>query len=270
LLPLGAAQASPGGEGLEEVRTVTRWVGDSVAALLSHPGDAEPTQPRPAVILLSDGLGVDGRADLYARRLLSLGIAVLDIDFGEVQADDLGKGGGESIAVERRLGMALQALAGDPTVDPRRLGVIGIGTGGRAVLLGRPGDAPLAAAVLLYPGCDGAMADAARGGAPALAGVPVMLLHGDADPVNEPRACAALTEELRGHAACVTHRVLPEATYAWDLPLNGALGTGAALLPDPTGVSLRIRAEPDPMRAQIALDRILGFLLPALMPRWER
>lgn len=273
LLPLGLARATApaGAEDPEEVLTTTRWIAGDVAGLLSRPAVAtDPaTGPGPIVILLSDGPGVDGRADVYARRLLGVGIAVLDADFGSAIGTESAPAAPHPIPAARRLDAVLSALADDPEIDPARIVAVGIGEGARVLLLARAGGTPLAAAVLLYPGCDAPMQAAAQQDRSALAGLPVLLMHGDADPVNLPAACAGLAAALGGQGARVSHRVLRDATYAWDMPRNGAPG-GSTLLPDPTGAWERLRAEPDAARAEVGADRVLSFLLPVVMPRWQR
>lgn len=267
LTPAARAELPPF-EAELRIETRTRLVSSSLSGLLSVPLAVQHGQALPAVALVSEGMGPDGRATLYATRLLSLGIVVLELDFGGAVS---GESTGEApsvVPVERRLDLALALLREAPEVDPRRVAVIGLGEGGRAVLLARSTAAPPVAAALLYPGCDEGLATAA--GLPAAARPPLLLLHGAEDPANEPAACAALAGTLGGPAAGVAHQVLRGATYAWDILTAPGPGGGRTWLPDPGGAPQRVLVEPDPVLAQIGLDRVLGFLLPRLQPAGER
>ncbi len=272
LLPFGTGRSetrAPHDGGNGSVTNTLRIAGD-MAGLHSRPADLDATTgPGPLVVLLSDGPGADGRTEVYALRLLGLGVAAFEADFGSAFIGESGPGVQQAIPAGLRLGAVLAALADDPEIDPARIAVIGIGEGARAVLLARTGETPLAAAVLLYPGCDAPMRAAAGAPGSAIAGRPVLLMHGDADPANEPAACAGLAAVLTEQGAQVTHRVLRGATYAWDMPRYGAPG-GPVMLPDPTGTWERLRAEPDAERTHLGVDRILSFLLPVLRPDWPR
>lgn len=269
LAPTARAELPPF-EAALHIETRTRLVSESLSGLVSIPLAAQSGQALPAVALVTEALGPDGRATLYAARLLSLGIAVLEIDFGGAVSGESTGDVPLAVPVERRLDLALALLREAPEVDPRRVAVIGLGEGGRAVLLARSTAAPPLAAALLYPGCDEGLAAAAGTPDPTAARPPLLLLHGAEDPVNEPAACAALAGALGGPAAGVAHQVLRGATYAWDLLTSPGPGAGRAWLPDPGGAPQRVLVEPDPVLAQIGLDRVLGFLLPRLQMAGER
>ncbi|MCA3396541.1 MAG: MFS transporter, partial [Roseomonas sp.] len=95
--------------------------------------EAAARSPVPAVLILHDASGVDGRTASYAEQLLGADIAVLELREGDAAA----------------AGAALAALAADPRINPARLGVLGFGAGAR-LALELPGTA---ARALLYPGC---------------------------------------------------------------------------------------------------------------------
>ncbi|RAI57841.1 hypothetical protein DOO78_16470 [Roseicella frigidaeris] len=209
--------------------------------------DLPPGGRWPVAILLPDSDGSERRGTLYGERLLQNGIALL-----EPLPDEAAEG----MAADR-LAASLAAIAADPRLDGRRIAVLGLGAGARQALLGlaaRP--APVALA-LLYPGCDAALAELARG----LAGLRVLLLHGDADPANDAAACAALAAAFPASAR-PRHRLLPGTGYGWDA-LGLAPPGAAVLLPDPAGQARRLRAWPDPDATLIAADQLLGFLLAA-------
>ena len=86
-------------------------------ALFSLPD--EPTRKAwPAVLILPDALGADGRALPYVESLLGAGIAVLELRDASAEA--------------ARAALAL--LASDPRIEAPRLGVLGFGQGGRLAL----------------------------------------------------------------------------------------------------------------------------------------
>jgi hypothetical protein len=133
-------------------------------ALFSLPD--EPTRKAfPAVLILPDALGADGRAVPYVESLLGAGIAVLELRDASAEA--------------ARAALAL--LASDPRIEAPRLGVLGFGQGAR-LALGLPGADALA---LLYPGCASLPVPETAPGA-------VLLLHGAEDPANPAPACASL------------------------------------------------------------------------------
>jgi hypothetical protein len=66
----------------------------------------------------------------------------------------------------------------------------------------------------------------------------------------------------------VAHLVLRGVAYAWDVP--DYTQTGSISLPDPSDPSRRLLVVSEPAVAQIALDRILGVLLPALEANPDR
>lgn len=281
--PVARAEA-PSFEAELRIETRTRLVADSLSGLLSVPLGSVPlgsvplgsvplgvpaARTLPAVAVVTETIGPDGRASLYATRLLSLGIAVLELDFGGAAFADAPREAASPVPVERRLALALAMLREAPEVDPGRVAVIGLGEGGRALLLARSAAAPPVAIALLYPGCDAGLANAADDGEPTVR-APMLLLHGADDPANGTDACAALAAGLGGAGAGVTHQVLRGATYAWDYLTAPGPGAGRTWLPDPAGAPQRVLVDPDPVLAQIGLDRVLGFLLPRLQPGGTR
>lgn len=204
--------------------------------------------PVPAVALLHDSLGPDPRAEPYARQLLGAGIAVL-----EVLADPV---------AEPELRAMLRALAADPRVDAARLGVLGFGQGAAAAMSAA---LPVAARVLLYPGCAGLTETAARQ-AGGWAGAPVLVLHGDADRASPPASCAAAVDAL-GRAGARVRRVLYRgASYAWDHPGFGA--EGQVLLPAPEGApgERRVKAQPWPALTAASAGTVAGYFARELLP----
>ncbi|MFO0465791.1 MAG: hypothetical protein ACK5ZB_00660 [bacterium] len=236
------------------------------------------TQHRlPAVLIIHDAPGADGRAARYAEQLLGADIAVLELHDASLAS----------------VGAALAALAADPRINPARIGVLGFGQGAR-LALEMPGASVRA---LLYPGCASlagarkiaanTIAIAARepltwrfdalirgfigpaeyawnynvsGGAPGFtlgqSASAMLLLHGTEDPANPPDACARLTQTLQGQGVAVEHHEIPGAGYAWDVP---ELGAGqSALLPAP-GMPERLPIRPWPAMAAKTAAEVTGF-----------
>ncbi|MCA3418816.1 MAG: MFS transporter [Roseomonas sp.] len=239
--------------------------------------EAAAKQPIPAVLILHDASGPDGRATAYAEQLLGADIAVLELHAASPAAAST----------------ALAALAADPRINPAQLGVLGFGAGAR-LALELPGTA---ARALLYPGCASLrggrkMADSAEevplvhrigwvrdagirdfigpaeyawnynvaGGAPGFApphkSSAILLVHGTEDPANPNEACASLCEGLRGDGADVEHQEIPGAGYAWDYPQLGV--TQEVLLPAP-GMAERLSVRPWPAMAAQSAASVAGF-----------
>ncbi|MFC7476756.1 hypothetical protein ACFQS7_20480 [Dankookia sp. GCM10030260] len=252
LAVLVSAAAVPAQERMPGLDTRTELVrlGTGAAATLTLPPGAAG-RPLGAVVLLPDADGMGPRGAVYGQRLLENGLALLEPDFAGGLGEDTPL---PPAAV--RLRLALAALAADPRIDPGRVALLGLGEGARAALLGREaaGQAPLA---LLYPGCDATLAAAA-----AQATGPVLLLHGDADPANDPAACGRLAAAFPVPAA-VRHSVLAGASYGWDA-YNLVLPGGITRLADPAGSGRRAWSRPDVTTTLVAADRVVGFVLAAL------
>ncbi|MFN8773061.1 MAG: hypothetical protein ACK5WN_19335 [Alphaproteobacteria bacterium] len=239
--------------------------------------EAAAHAPVPAVLILHDASGADGRATAYAEQLLGADIAVLELREGDAAA----------------AGAALAALAANPRVNPAQLGILGFGAGAR-LALELPGTA---ARVLLYPGCGtlAAMRKIATvvepapllhrvawireagirdfigpaeyawnynvsGGAPGFAlphkNAAILLLHGSEDPANQAEACAFLCESLRATGVEVEHQEVPGASYAWDYPQLGT--TQEVMLPAP-GTVERVAVRPWPAMAAQTAASVAGF-----------
>jgi MFS family permease len=238
--------------------------------------EAAAHHPVPAVLILHDASGADGRTASYAEHLLGADIAVLELREGDAAA-----------------GAALAALAADPRINSAQLGILGFGTGAR-LALELPGTA---ARALLYPGC-GTLAGARKmaiavepapllhrvawmseagirdfvgpaeyawnynvsGGAPGFAlshkSAAILLLHGAEDPANPAEACAFLCESLRATGFEVEHQEIPGAGYAWDYPQLGT--TREVMLPTP-GTAERLAARPWPAMAAQTAASVAGF-----------
>jgi len=107
------------------------YVMDSVTirASLSMPAGAKGQVP--AVVIKHGSGGVsDGREGEWARRLNEIGIAALVVDtFGSRGTSQLSDWADVADALN-----GLKALAADPRIDPKRIGIIGFSRGGRVAL----------------------------------------------------------------------------------------------------------------------------------------
>jgi hypothetical protein len=170
---LGAAPDPLEADPFEEIEAFT--IGGAVGTLILPAG--APDRVTPAVVILQDSEGPDGRAGLYTDQLL---------------------------------GAVLAGLAMHPRLAGQRLGLLGFGAGARraAFLPARMAEG-VAARALLYPACEG-MAPA------SMTGQAVLLMYGDADPANPPQTCAILGGALAGAGATLRLSVLRGAGYAWD------------------------------------------------------
>ena len=127
-------------EPLEEIEA---FATAGVAGILVLPAGV-PDRPTPAILILQDAQGPDGRANHYVDHLLGAGFAVLEVL--TLESDSL-----EGV---------LSALSAHPRVAGRPLGLLGFGAGAR---LAAEWSRPVSARALLYPGCGGLVPAAMRG-----------------------------------------------------------------------------------------------------------
>lgn len=163
--------------------------------------DAAPAAPRPGVLVVHEGLGLNAHIMEQTQRVAGLGYVALAADmFGEGrQAHDLNQARGligalraDPTRLRARARAAVAALAALPQVDAARLGAIGFCFGGSVALeLARDG-APLQAAVSVH----GVLATTA----PATVGsvrASLLVLTGADDPLAPAQEVAAFAEEMR-------------------------------------------------------------------------
>jgi len=197
-----------------------------------------PDMRTPAIIILHDALGSDGRSGEYVDQLLAAGLVVLDL-----RATD-----------GMDLGGVIRALATHPRIMASRIGLLGFGDGARQVAEW-PG--PVAARALLYPGCASLM--------PAqMPGEAVLLIHGDADRLHAPAECELLAGRLGAVAHRLRWRPLSDAGYAWDRPVFP--NEGRSMLPAPDG-SGRIPTSPWPASAELYAAYVSDFFATTLLGR---
>ena len=197
-----------------------------------------PDRRTSAIVILQDGEQPDGRASRYTDNLLGAGFAVLEMVYLP----------GDGLAA------VLTALALHPRVAGQPIGLLGFGAGAR---LAAEWSGPMEARALLYPGCAGLAPAAMRGEA-------VLLMHGAADPANEPGACARLGETMGASGGAVRLRILNRASYAWDFPAFSGEDRALLIRPDSPG---RVIAVAWPAMAALSAAEVAGFFATNLFGR---
>jgi hypothetical protein len=222
---------------------VTATDGPAAALRLSLP-EGLPA-PFGVVVVLPDSLGADQRARPYLDRLASFGLATLEVELADPAPGDPQA----LVPIQEQLaGAVAQALgfiAEDGRLDAVRIGLLGFGAGGRAVLTdprGLPG-------VALYPGCDFALNPAVGR---------ILLLHGDLE--DAAAACPANVDAEAGGIAFG----LPGTTAAWDAP-QSILTDALTLWPHPSGQG-RIAARGSDRATAASAGLALEWLAPLKPP----
>ena len=234
ITPPVRAAAEPPAEPFDETEF---FVAGSAVGTLVLPAGA-PDRRTSAIVILQDGEQPDGRASRYTDNLLGAGFAVLEMVYLP----------GDGLAA------VLTALALHPRVAGQPIGLLGFGAGAR---LAAEWSGPMGARALLYPGCAGLVPAAMRGEA-------VLLMHGAADPANEPGACARLGETMGASGGAVRLRTLDGASYAWDL--LAISGTDRALLIQPDG-SGHVMSRAWPAMAALSASEVAAFFSTSLLGR---
>jgi dienelactone hydrolase len=189
--------------------------------------DTARTLPRPGIVMFPDARGLGDTARAYARRLADRGLVVFVADlYGEgLYAADIPRARELMTALRsdvdrwrERGRAALEALAGQPAVEPTKLAAIGYCFGGTTALeLGRSG-AELAAIVSFHGGLASPRPqDAANLKARVLA------CHGGADPIVPPGQVAEFVSHMTRSSVDWALEVYAGALHGFTNPeLEGA------------------------------------------------
>jgi dienelactone hydrolase len=163
--------------------------------------DEASRTPCPAVLVAHEGNGINDHPKERAARLAELGYVALACDLygnGENTRDPqrrnelMGELRTDATKLRRRVRVALDALAAEPGVDPKRLAAIGYCFGGMAVLeLARSG-AELAGVVSFH-----GILVTAQAAQPGAIKAKLLVCHGVEDAVVPPEQVVAFTEEMR-------------------------------------------------------------------------
>ena len=234
---------------------------EGAVGLLTTPQSAAPV---PAVMIVHDSLGIDGRANGTVQQLHEAGIATLEVELYAVSADGADRPAVFDLQAEAAvLARARRALAAAPAVNGAQLAALGFGRGAHAVALApvEPGW-DWAARVLLYPACAALTLELQAG--PRASRSPVLLLQGYEGTADPPRDCLRLASRFED--AGVPTRLIryAGATHAWDLPPIGA--DPVSFQPDPGG-SGTLRTVPWPELAQMSATQAAAFLATAMAAR---
>jgi len=190
----------------------------------------------PAVVALhgcgglynASGTAFDPRYPEYVERLHRAGYHVLLPDsFGSRGSGSICAvpAGQRTITVEMRRGDAIAAvnwLARQPEVDPRRIAMLGWSHGGSTLLsavnAARDDYArDVVAAVAFYPGCSG-LRNGEPGGRPFRLQAPLLMLLGEKDDWTPPGRCVELAERVRQAqpGADIEVRVYADSYHGFD------------------------------------------------------
>ena len=207
LLEGGPAVAQPMTDSFDMMIAMPHGRDHRIALMLVTP---QPGRALPAVIVLPDELGLDGRTARLAEAMLMRGWVGIEVDPEPLSPDGAAVPPPPSPLRLGRMMRALhEALQTDERIDPRRIAVVGLGPGGRAAVHaalgdGRPGFAAHAA---LYPDC---AALAAEQEMPPEA--PALLVLPGAE--EREGACDGLGAKVQR---------MPGATYGWDHMIAGGM-----------------------------------------------
>jgi dienelactone hydrolase len=195
-----------------------------VAAVLRTPPVV--SGPMPAVVIVHGSSGVDSRGSSYAAELNAVGIATLEIDMWSARNinSPADRPKGVPLTLPDAYG-AFKFLATDPTIDAKRIGIMGFSWGGVVSMLtatkpyteqylGK--EMKFAAHAPNYPVCW------VYNRAPGyefkeFTGAPILLQAGEGDTYDKPDTCANLVTSLgeRG-ASLITLKMYPNAGHGWD------------------------------------------------------
>ena len=245
----------------------------TIAGRLSLPTRDEGAAPGPAVVICHGSDGVDGRGEFYAPALNALGIATLEIDMWAARGSARGAAARPRSPVDTLPDAfgALRFLAGQPEIDPARIGIMGFSWGGVVTLLcamrrhreAFGGDLPpFAAHAANYPVCW------AYGRVPALSledptGAPILIQTGEADAYDPPGAGEKLASSLQGLGTTTMYLQYRGATHGFDRDLP------AQTIVDPfahEGAGGPVLMEFNPAAAKAARESVTTFFHSALAP----
>ena len=217
------------------------------AGILWSPDGAVPPSLTGVVVVLHASTGIDSRGWRYGDQITAAGIAVLHMELQETSANGFlpATASDELTAARARLIRVLDLLAADPRYSQAPIGLLAFGDAGRAALLATADPAHrdrIAGLALLYPGCGELAAGATTERASARS--PVLLLHGDADPLNRPADCIELEGQL-ARSAPVHRRQYSGAGYAWDFVPHGPYETVRLPWPGRPGLLVAVRHWPE-------------------------
>ncbi|WP_198375347.1 dienelactone hydrolase family protein [Neoroseomonas rubea] len=227
--------------------------------LLWPPDEAAAPAPLAVVVALHDTTGIGPRGWHYGKQLTAAGIAVLFVELVDTSADGVASAtaSDDAAAARDRMAQVMDLLARDPRFAGTPVGFLAFGDSGLAALRAASDPAHgdrTAGLVLLYPGC-ATLASAARAEAMRPRS-PILLLHGDADPVNLPADCRELAAELLRFVP-VRRRQYAGAGYAWDYASYGSQET--VKLPWPGRPGMLVPVSHWPQLTELTATQVAAF-----------
>jgi len=243
--------------------------------IVAHWKALDGAAPRPAVVALhgcgglhwSDGKTFDSRYPTYVEHLHRAGYHVLLPDrFTPRGMPSICtvKNNERTITVETRRADVVAAvhwLARQPNVDPKRIVLLGWSHGAmtslNAINTARTGfAAPLAGAVVFYPGCSGLLK------MPFKLDVPVLMLLGEKDDWTPPERCVQLAERTRKQepGADLTVHVFADSYHGFDGAAPVRFWKDVSNGVDPNGVHLGANPAAR-VQAQAEMDAFLTRVL---------
>lgn len=200
----------------------------SVSGTLRKPANAQGKLA--AILILHGSGGLDGRGAFHSQALNEAGFATLEIQM-------FSRGGRPRLlrdTLPHTFG-ALQFLAAQPDIDPKRIGVMGFSWGGalsivsaltHALRMFPMGDLKFAAHMPFYPACSLHLRIATdpsyRGyknyDYSEVTGAPVHILAGEWDDYDDPDSCQKLLDSLSPQVRnSFLLTMFPRARHSWDM-----------------------------------------------------
>lgn len=188
---------------------------ESISAHYFKPG-AKTRGPAMVLVPGFDGVS-EAREGFWARELAALGVATMVVESFSARRAPTKVGNQSTVSTAqgvRDAYAALGYLAGQPEVDPKRIGIMGMSRGGSVALRAvarrkRDGGLRFAAALALYPGCVAQY----RNPQPS---APVLVLIGERDDYTMVKACADYLARMRAAGGTAELRTYPGARHGFD------------------------------------------------------
>lgn len=224
----GAALAQPpppiGGTRVEYPSLNGALESENVFGYLYLPPEAATGKKYPAMLVVHGSGGArDTREGDYGRELSAAGIAVLVIDAFTprgVASTVEDQSRVTTAQMVRDAFAALAFLSKHPSIEPGRIGVMGMSKGGAVAMQAadpreqaearrRLGATNFAVHVPLYPGCTAQYRN------PRMA-APMLILIGEADDYTGVKTCAEYVERIRASGGKVELKTYPGAAHGFD------------------------------------------------------
>ena len=221
-----------------------------------------PAGPVPAIVMIHGTTGIDQRGELYRQPLLDAGIAIFEVDF----KTGIYNGPLDRPKPDTFLPMAfaaLKELRKLPSIDPKRVGLMGFSLGGNIGLrtamesnikqwIGD--DKGFVAFALFYPVCNHFTKDFEKSGS-KLTGGPIIIFYGTEDSYGEGKAVPELKDLLATKYSFQLQTVeYPGATHGFNRD-----GPDLNYI-DPAAKGMRGHVKWNPEAAHDSITKVVAFL----------